>query len=268
MGRGMITVMESSNINKNNNNNNNQNNNNKNNNTEVDDGVDLRNPSPARSDKSLRSAGRLNNQKAKSDKGLVRQAPYETMIPRLVLSKIEEVSLNISLVKGKNSVDAIADTQREKKIISRKGKSASGVGITTKGDPTAQPLTPRMVAARITGYERLLEGENKDKGGKEKGNNSDDTVDMEMDPLVEEGKEKRGRSRRPTTGEHVGKREKEEEKARRKEEEELNERAKMALSRNPPTGRQWEKAKVWEMEMEEELSKAPTMGGLWTLPPR
>lgn len=145
-------------------------------------------------------------------------------------------------------------------IISRKGKSASGVEITTEGDPTVtQPLTPRTAAARITGYERPLEGENKDTGGnEEEGNNSDDTVDMEMDPLVEEGKEKRGRGRPPTTGEHVGKREEEEEKGRRKEKE-LDERAKMALSRNPPTGRQWEKAKVWEMEMEEELSKAPTM---------
>jgi len=121
-GRGMITVMESSNKNKNknNNNNNNQNNNNKNNNTEMDDGVDLRNPSPARSDISLRSAGRLNSQKAKSDKGLVRQAPYETKIPRLVLSKIEEVSLNISLIKGKNSIDAIADTERENDHLSKR----------------------------------------------------------------------------------------------------------------------------------------------------
>jgi len=67
-------------------------------------------------------------------------------------------------------------------------------------------LTPRTAAARITGYERPLEGENKDTGGnEEEDNNSDNTVDMEMDPLVEEGKEKRGRGRPPTTGEHVGK---------------------------------------------------------------
>lgn len=86
-----------------------------------------------------------------------------------------------------------------------------------------------------------------------------EVIDMEEDSLDEmEGvKEdiKRGRGRPSTTCKHVGRREKEEEKARKRKEEELEKRAQAVLSSDPPRGkngrghkirfRRWRRSSLW-----------------------
>lgn len=147
-------------------------------------------------------------------------------------------------------------------IILSPGASVGSGGSTIHqrvADTNTQTLQPpRYTSTRTTGLVRCSEGEKNKEDDTEAMDSDLEVMDMEMEQDLPDKKEKRGRGRPPTTFEHVGKREKDEERARQKKEEELEKRSKEALSSNPPQGRKWEKAQDEVKEIEEELSKAPT----------
>jgi len=78
------------------------------------------------------------------------------------------------------------------------------------------------------------------------------------DALLTPTAEKRGRGRPPSTWEHVGKREKEEEKARAKKKAERERLAAESLKPTAPKGRKWAQLQDEEEELEARLAEAPT----------
>lgn len=78
------------------------------------------------------------------------------------------------------------------------------------------------------------------------------------DIVEEQQQDKKGPGRPATTGEHVGKRLKEEEAARRRKEEEREVRAAESLRPVPPKTARWNKILEQEEEVEDELRQEPT----------
>lgn len=248
--------------NQNPNKNKNKNNNLKKNEAEGETDMAVRQPSPARSDGSIRSTrSSLLGLKAKTEKGS-RSTSYEVREPKIVLKDIRKIDLDFNWIKRSANVESSLGTDVEAITLSPGASVGSGVSAIPQrvADTNTQTLQPpRSTSARTTGLVRCSEGEKDNEEDTEAMDTDLEVMDMEIEQDLPDKKEKRGRGRPPTTFEHVGKREKDEERARQKKEEELEKRAKEALSSNPPQGKKWEKAQDEVKKIEEELSKAPTI---------
>lgn len=276
----MESSITNKNLNDNNNNNKNEEkeNNNKNKVTEVENinAEEVRTSSPARMEDLRQLRRQPLSRKAKKDRADRRPSPYESRppgdtwspvaikSPRVVISKVETTNFDVARLMALNKAaqrqsNASRETQDVfmsggSQIASTSKEEVGEMGIATDSVPVldSQLAPPRMAAARTAGYMQPQEGEKEDEG--------EDNIEVDEDSLdeEEETKEKRKRGRPPETGEYVNIRERREEQARIEKEEELNRRAEAALSSDPPSGTGWEKARVQEMELEEELFSAPT----------